>query len=858
MSTVLARTTFETSRAAEYFTPHELQAQTGQPASRFVEVVIKELLDNALDAAETAGARPIIALDVTYNNDDVTEIRVRDNGPGIPPETVQRILDFSTRTSDKAAYRAPTRGAQGNALKTVLGIGTQDGVVIEARGVRHRIRAWTDPAGEVRINHTVESCRRTRGTAVIVSVPVVGEVDADRWAREFALVNPHAKVKIHVRRMGVQGAKSPADEMRDSYRPVSAGGWAKWTPADPTAPAWYDHAALERLIFAHIADARRGGRDLTVRDFVRQFRGLTGSAKAKAVADQVQVHRLSEIEDRPDTVRVLLDAMQSEARPPKPSTLGAIGEEALRSRLDDWHGVKRHWYRRTKGEVDGVPFIFEVLVAETSVDGDLYHAINHSPTFNDPLSGNDLECREFTASSAHDFLRRAHATPGSFVGPKITAAIHLVSPSLTFLDRGKTRVTLPDEMADAIADTMWRATAELYQEGRRRERDAARQERQDIERSRESRGDEITLKDAVHTVLPAAFAFATGDGALPVGSRSLWYVVRKRVQEHTDRDLNYDYFSQALLPEYQSEYGELDGLYYDPRGVLYEPHTGREVPLGTREVDDYDIPEFVYDKMLYVEKKGLWPVLKAARIAERFDMAVIVGEGYANVATRSLLAAAADGHDVRVFVLHDADPAGYEIARTLSEATRRMPGHHVEVHDLGLRVEGALELGLEPEEFTRRKALPSALDLNDVEREFFTGRRVGKHHVARRIELNAFAPPALIDYIEFELSAAGATKLIPPRPILIEQARETLSDQVLMHVKDSIARQIGTEAIAERLTEQLAGTVNMRDARNWIDAAFAEDLTLSWSDAIRDRLRDHVAGSKDAVDAAVRAALDAI
>jgi hypothetical protein len=33
---------------------------------------------------------------------------------------VGRILDFSTKTSSKDYYISPTRGTQGNALKTVL------------------------------------------------------------------------------------------------------------------------------------------------------------------------------------------------------------------------------------------------------------------------------------------------------------------------------------------------------------------------------------------------------------------------------------------------------------------------------------------------------------------------------------------------------------------------------------------------------------------------------------------------------------------------------------------------------------------------------------------------------------------
>jgi DNA topoisomerase VI subunit B len=110
----LQRTTFEMSRAAEYFTVRELQTLTGQQQHRFVSVVLKELLDNATDAGETAGVAPVLHVGwVPDPEADQAQLTVADNGPGMPRDTVRRILNFTTRTSDKAVYRSPTRGAAG-------------------------------------------------------------------------------------------------------------------------------------------------------------------------------------------------------------------------------------------------------------------------------------------------------------------------------------------------------------------------------------------------------------------------------------------------------------------------------------------------------------------------------------------------------------------------------------------------------------------------------------------------------------------------------------------------------------------------------------------------------------------------
>ena len=136
---VLNRTTFTTSRLLEFCSRKELVAQTGHEPDDWPLVIIKELIDNSLDAAEEAGVAPVIHVTVARG-----KIRVRDNGPGIPPETVASILDFATRTSSREAYVAPDRGRQGNALKTVIAMpfalsGEQGRVEIVARGIRHEI-----------------------------------------------------------------------------------------------------------------------------------------------------------------------------------------------------------------------------------------------------------------------------------------------------------------------------------------------------------------------------------------------------------------------------------------------------------------------------------------------------------------------------------------------------------------------------------------------------------------------------------------------------------------------------------------------------------------------------------------------
>ena len=82
------------------------------------------------------------------------------------------------------------------------------------------------------------------------------------------------------------------------------------------------------------------------------------------------------------------------------------------------------------------------------------------------------------------------------------------------------------------------------------------------------------MKDAVFEVLLDAKAAA----GLIVAIRTLFYKVRPMVQKYTDKTLDYKYFSQTLVPEFERDREALEGLYYEPRGELHHPHDEHRDP----------------------------------------------------------------------------------------------------------------------------------------------------------------------------------------------------------------------------------------------------------------------------------------
>jgi hypothetical protein len=642
-------------------------------------------------------------------------------------------------------------------------------------------------------------------------------------------------------------------------------GWRKYLPGDPTSAWWYSVDDLKRLVFSHISESRRGGPDLLLREFVKTFRNLSANATAKAVCAALPtITRLSDFTHQEAAVATLHAAMRRHGKVPSAAVLGAVGRTHFQACFERWYGVQRFWYDTKTAVHQGIPFIVEVAVAETVDGGEFWTGLNFSPTFEDPLAQTYFDADHVHGTGLTNVLRRTYALPGDVETPATAVAVHLVSPTLEFLDRGKTRLKLAYWMGALVEKALKTTTKTLYQDGEQRRKNAAKAERQAEARERAAarKTPETTRKEAVFAVMWEAWEHASGNGQYEVSARFLYYPVRKLIQAWTDKELDFNYFSQDLVIEYQRTVRPLPGLYYDPRGVLYEPHTRRAIPLGTREVRAYVFPAWLYDKILYVEKKGVWPILQAARLAERYDMAVVAGEGYASEAIRVLFQAANTAQQYQLFVLHDADPDGYNIARTLREETDRMRGYAVDILDLGVRWDDAIDIGLDTEEFTRRKALPEGLVLTERERCAFEGRRQShgsskkSSWICERVELNAFTAPELIAYIERRLQDVGVRgKLVPPDDHLTETARDLYREGVAERVQRIIERLLSIDDITERLQDDFTADAPLDEAKEWIEEAFETKRDQRWRDAVSDKIDTLLDDQMDAITEAVRVAL---
>ena len=444
----LQRTTFETSRLLDFFSEKELVAQTGHQVAEWPLVIVKELIDNALDACEEAGTPPEIIVVV-----DEAGIEVQDNGPGMPPETVKSVLNYAVRVSSREAYISPTRGAQGNALKTLIGmpfaLDPEIGrvVAIRAKGVEHSIGCSVDRIRqEPVIEHRIREIEEEPGTTIRVSWPADSPrsnlIDAEaRFLQiidDFTWLNPHLSIGIEwFGERRVVRATNPA--------------WQKWKPSYPTSAHWYQPENLERLIAAYIAHDQDNGRVRTVRELITEFRGLSGTAKQKAVLNATGLSReplTAFIADSgnldPAKVRRFLSAMQAQSRPVKPQDLGVIGEEHFRRRFEAADcDMETFDYGKDLDNSDGLPVVAEFAFAcrggfDAKVDPDdadrrrrLITGVNWSPGIVNPFR--QLGSYGESLDSILTAQRAAFDEP-------VIAVLHVAQPRVQYLDRGKSAV----------------------------------------------------------------------------------------------------------------------------------------------------------------------------------------------------------------------------------------------------------------------------------------------------------------------------------------------------------------------------------------------------------------------------------
>jgi hypothetical protein len=173
--------------------------------------------------------------------------------------------------------------------------------------------------------------------------------------QSYVFFNPHLTLRgvWHDREFVNVGATNP--------------NWEKWRPRDPTSPHWYDETRLQRYLAAHVARDCDRKRQRTVREFIAEFRGLSGTAVQRKILEEVGCSHQSLAQffgiDQVNRsgIAKLLAAMRKHSKPVAPKHLGVIGAEHLKQRFLAAGGNAEtfKYQQRTGMTDDGIPYVVE-------------------------------------------------------------------------------------------------------------------------------------------------------------------------------------------------------------------------------------------------------------------------------------------------------------------------------------------------------------------------------------------------------------------------------------------------------------------------------------------------------------------
>jgi hypothetical protein len=560
------------------------------------------------------------------------------------------------------------------------------------------------------------------------------------------------------------GSRLPLNEAALGWA-QEAIGWAGHGAAYKGKPSahWFSESAFFEL-------CRAQGPDVTVHRFVQNLDGCTG-AKAGDVAGAFPKGRAVRDLDRPEAA-ALLRACRAASSPVPPRRLGSLGRPR--------DGTP---YARVETSLDvggaSIPSVVEVYGSPADSPSAVV-LVNRTPVVGEVHAGVQREPGATLAYVLGCGLDVWLAVPRTQRPFRLTVSVLAPAVPLTSEGKAPDLGSAEDEIAGAVAKVLKRVSKAAKAGG----------------------GGKAEQQAVICGAIPAAADKASGGGLARFSIRQLFYNVRPAVLLRCGVELNYNYFCKVVT-RYENQRGRIPLLYRDPRGVLIHPHTGEQVSLGTLEVESYRRPEWCFNKVLYIEKKGFFPALAEAKFGERHDCALMSSDGYATGAVRDLLDLLdGGGESVTIFCVHDADAYGTGIYQALQNETVTRPGRAFEVVNLGLEPaeaaamarEGLVEV--ERVKPTKRRK-PVADYVEGPWREWVQGHRV---------ELNAMSTPQFLRWLDAKL-APYSGKVIPPAGVMADRLAAEVEANLRRVITERVLAEAGLDGLVARAVAEKAPMV---------------------------------------------------
>ena len=713
----------KTSKLVDYFTEDGLIKQIGLTKEYWNRVIIKEIVDNALDAIE-----PLSNKEIHIIQSD-SSLGIYDNGNGLSCEIIKSIYDFNFYVSQNRIYVTASRGKQGNGLKTIISIcflkkyrllwHTNEGIILE--GI---IDAEKAKNGKIRVDFRQIGTTEKRGIE-IYGYELHQSAYYKNYVYFYTVCNPD--VTFHLDYLGIEFHNPATAECVDKSQNISL--------------AYYDYDTFKQFI----TDTQDG--NSTYKKFLEEYFGTRIKNKS-GIKSKIKDIDFNSQEFINDFLMLKEDQQTKKYTLLKKQLIGLENVLNTSIEMEDSNSLI------SKSDMV-IPCIVEFSVKKDTFKGDTNRKeadiecyINNSITYNNSWSiGFDggwykIGNKTVYARDLDDLLK--DMSNFSFV-------FHIVSPYLKFTDAGKTRI----DITSFFNELLEKLNKAIAKENRLFSSDNKRTNNRAV------------MRDYVTD----AFNMASDNGRYAITARQIWYKMRE-ISGIEEKKHTYADFTQEILTEWIDDNPEYeDKVNFSDRGNFFVD--GSQNGLGTANVrnfintigtsqnifkcyggissnihiePDFDLI-YKYDKVLYIEKTGFDAIFKAEKVGEKYNMIIVSGQGFSTRAAKTLLYKFQQ-MGLKLYCLHDLDISGIYILDSFGTPNKKFK-ECINMENLGVTLEDVEKYHIEPEKVDIKQEDKKKLkNLSYEYRRFFDA---GTSY--RRVELNAFTTAEILEILENKLSA---------------------------------------------------------------------------------------------------------
>ena len=718
---------YETDMMADYFSENELIKKTGVSKSLWEFVLLKEIIDNSLDAIESLQTKKVTVNYFISNGEK--HLQIFDNGNGISIDTVKRIYKFSKYVSKNRHHITPSRGKQGNGLKTVISI---------CHLMNYRLIWHTYEGNKIEnildiseIEDGILSCTtKELGYTEFRGIEIVGyDISYSNLIsniEKYVKCNPDVTFSISytgIYQKEYEATKTPIDKSKN------------------TSISFYDYHSFMRLL-------REQDGNMTYKQFLGDYFENTRLKNQSTFKCKIKDIDFNSKEFQEDFLQLQSFQKLKQYTILKSHMIGlkySMNTQVLVEKRNSILNMNTY-----------APCIVEFDVEKIDFKNDKEYLANCQCFVNNTITYRNSF--SFVFDEGYYEIGNRKCKPSQDLADLLYLyndykfVFHFISPYFTFKDSGKTEIDISCFISDLCKEL----------------KKVLAKEKKKFDLLQEK---PIQNTDLLRPYMDEAFNLASTNGKYAITARQMWYKIREISNAPDDA---YTSFTQTVLTEWINNHPEYeDKINFANRGVFYIGD--KQDGLGTANVrnfinnigkasntfncyggvsdnvyiDDNFNVEYKYDKVLYIEKTGFDDIFKAEKIGEKYHMIIVSGQGFATRAAKTILYAL-QNKGLKLYCMHDLDISGVNIFKSFRTTNDKFE-YPIDIEDLGITIEDVYRYNIQPERVEKGKTdRDKLLSMSEEYKRFFDG---GTYY--NRVELNAFSTEQILEIMDRKLSAVN-------------------------------------------------------------------------------------------------------